>query len=368
MMASIPPMAAWLANAKHLPLAFAQVREDPQIDLAVVAELPAPRRIAMVGSGGCTLALLSRRTGINHIDVIDPNPAQLALARFKLELLQSHQPGERRWLLGHATGDRSHSARKAALSTLLDGLQLPANMFGDLSWVAAHGVDHAGRYEVLFAHLRGLLVPSKSLLDALLQTHDLKSQAEQVAPGTPLGDALVAAFSTAFALPNLVALFGEAATRNPLTSFSAHFLARLHWALAHFPTRRNPFIWQLLAGIPAPDADYDWITLPIRQPQAATAFHSGMMDDFLRAHHAAFDLVHLSNILDWLSPEEAFATLDAAHRALRPGGRVLIRQLNSTLDIPAAHQGFGWRFDLGRELLEQDRSFFYRAIHVGEKP
>ena len=48
----------------------------------------------------------------------------------------------------------------------------------------------------------------------------------------------------------------------------------------------------------------------------------------------SYDFVHLSNILDWLSPEEARATLDVAHAALRPGGWVLIRQLNSTLDIP----------------------------------
>ena len=44
----------------------------------------------------------------------------------------------------------------------------------------------------------------------------------------------------------------------------------------------------------------------------------------------------LSNILDWLPREAATATLASAARALRPGGYVVIRQLNSALDIRGA--------------------------------
>ena len=79
-----------------------------------------------------------------------------------------------------------------------------------------------------------------------------------------------------------------------------------------------------------------------------------------------YDLVHLSNILDWLSPEDARQTLAAAGAALRPGGRVIVRQLNSSLDIPALGDGLQWDRTLGAKLLKQDRSFFYRAILVGE--
>jgi S-adenosylmethionine-diacylglycerol 3-amino-3-carboxypropyl transferase len=88
----------------------------------------------------------------------------------------------------------------------------------------------------------------------------------------------------------------------------------------------------------------------------------------LRAVHSAFDFVHLSNILDWLSEGEATATLDLAWGALRPGGWVLIRQLNSTLDVPALGGRFVWHIDQGRALHARDRSYFYRALHLGRKP
>jgi S-adenosylmethionine-diacylglycerol 3-amino-3-carboxypropyl transferase len=80
------------------------------------------------------------------------------------------------------------------------------------------------------------------------------------------------------------------------------------------------------------------------------------------------DLVHLSNILDWLSVEDATATLHAAFRALKPGGRVVLRQLNSTLDIPKLESGLVWDGELGASLQRRDRSFFYPCIHVGTRP
>ena len=81
----------------------------------------------------------------------------------------------------------------------------------------------------------------------------------------------------------------------------------------------------------------------------------------------AFDFVHLSNILDWLDPEEARTTLDLARRALRPGGWTLIRQLNSSLDIERLGAGFEWHPAWARRLHQKDRSFFYRALHLGRR-
>ena len=80
------------------------------------------------------------------------------------------------------------------------------------------------------------------------------------------------------------------------------------------------------------------------------------------------DLVHLSNILDWLCPAEAQATLEAARRVLRPGGKVIIRQLNSTLEITGLESGIVWDTALGQAMERRDRSYFYPRIHVGSRP
>lgn len=91
------------------------------------------------------------------------------------------------------------------------------------------------------------------------------------------------------------------------------------------------------------------------------------MGQALAARPGAFDFVHLSNILDWLDPEDARATLDLARRALRPGGWALVRQLNSTLDIERLGDGFEWQATRARRLHRADRSFFYRALYLGRR-
>ena len=125
----------------------------------------------------------------------------------------------------------------------------------------------------------------------------------------------------------------------------------------------------MLAGRFNSEHVYPWLSddRPRRVP--AIYFVNRFMNEALnRVPAGAFEVVHLSNILDWLSPEAAIETLQLAARALAPGGRVIIRQLNSTLDVRGAGSMLDWDADWSDELHQADRSFFYRAIHVGRKP
>ena len=178
---------------------------------------------------------------------------------------------------------------------------------------------------------------------------------------------LDAAFADAFALPGLVALFGAEATRNALSPFDRHFLDRLAWALDHLPAADNPFLWQVLAGRYPRAAAADWLDLPARPPRCTVACHASRMDALLAGNPACYDLIHLSNILDWLSADAAAALLAAATAALRPGGRLIIRQLNSSLDIPASAQALSWERERGDRLHATDRSFFYRRLLVARR-
>jgi S-adenosylmethionine-diacylglycerol 3-amino-3-carboxypropyl transferase len=91
------------------------------------------------------------------------------------------------------------------------------------------------------------------------------------------------------------------------------------------------------------------------------------MNEALAGYAGEFDVVHLSNILDWLSDEEAMETLELAYHALRPNGCVVIRQLNSTLDL-GTFSGFQWLVDEAQSWLKRDRSFFYRTLYFGVRP
>lgn len=355
----------WLDEAARLPLAFAQVREDALLDQYLVRQLPADARLIMVASGGCTAALLATLPNVARLHLVDPNPAQIALTRLKLHLLCTVGTEERLAILGHAS--QMPADRAAALQTALAALSLSPDILGPPAFVAEFGPDHAGRYERVFAELRRELSPHADQFADLCHGHGPVAQAARVAPDTKLGQALDAAFDKVMALPNLVRLFGEEATRNPCESFSRHFARRTRHALATMPAATNPYLGQVLLGRFPTQAVSPWLTAaaPARLPEIT--WSCTLMTDALQAAPAEFDFVHLSNILDWLSPERARATLELAWRALRPGGVVFIRQLNSSLDIPSLGGEFAWQAGEAVALHARDRSYFYRALHLGKK-
>ena len=95
----------WVIAAAERPIAFAKVREDALIDQWVVDQVGRNARMIMVASGGCTAAALAASGKLSHLHLVDPNPAQMALARLKLRLVESCILEERVALLGHAPMD-----------------------------------------------------------------------------------------------------------------------------------------------------------------------------------------------------------------------------------------------------------------------
>jgi S-adenosylmethionine-diacylglycerol 3-amino-3-carboxypropyl transferase len=344
----------WVTAAYKLPIAFAQVREDALVDLTVAQSFPMPPRVAMVASGGCTASALAASGSVASLHLVDPNPAQLVLSRLKLALLADAEPGERFALLGHAPLPAAD--RKQQLLEWLERLELDAGKLGPIEMLAAIGPDYAGRYEHVFLALRAVLGRTQADLEALLRL-----------PNPALGQTLDTALSEVMALPNLVRLFGEEATRNPVMPFERHFAQRVRWALASLPAADNPYLWQMLLARYPPGAGAPWLLAAPPRSMPPVTWECGLMQAALEPRRDEFDFVHLSNILDWLTPERAAETLERAWRALRRGGCVLVRQLNSSLDIRALGPRFDWQVEGACALHERDRSFFYRALHWGLK-
>ncbi len=334
-------MKDWIRDAAALPIAFAQVREDPRLDMECCRDLPSGPTVVMIASGGDTAVCLSRML-LGRLLLVDMNPAQLALTRCKLHLARHSTREQALEWLGHRPAER-----REWIGTLLTTLGLPDDALGPLQFVASRGPDFSGRYEVLFAALR-----------ARLGYHWASKPR-----------ALDAAFGGIMSLENLVALFGNEATQNPRVPFSEHFAARSRIAWDRPFSHENPFLSQIFGGSFAPGFEYDWLlenswTPLLVEPEFV---RSRMLDALDELAPGSVDFVHLSNILDWLAPDEAVAVLQSAHRVLKPGGLVLIRQLNSSLDIPHLPSGFLWDLEAGRAMESRDRSFFYPEIHLGMK-
>lgn len=357
--------ASWIEQASALPVAFAQVREDALLDRKVVRSVGGGVRVAMVASGGCTVALLANTADVAHVHLVDPNPAQLALTRLKLRLLGTTEPKERLALLGHAS--MAPRDRAARLLADLAALELGPDALGPVSLVSRIGPDHAGRFEFLFAALRRALHGCTEPLETLLSLSDPACQAERIALRTTLARCIGEALDDVMRTSNLVRLFGEEAVRNPAVPFSRHFSNRLRHVLATLPAYNNPYLWQMLKGCYPRGSTSPWLarTRPAHIP--SVTWELGTMVGALAERPGEFDFVHLSNILDWLDPDDARTTLDVARRALRPGGWTLVRQLNSTLDVERLGDGFEWHANRARRLHQTDRSFFYRALHLGRR-
>jgi S-adenosylmethionine-diacylglycerol 3-amino-3-carboxypropyl transferase len=359
-MPDLPSPDPWAIEAAAWPLAFAQVREDPRLDMELARKLPPGATVVMIASGGDTAACLGRLPLTIHL--VDMNPAQIALARMKWWLASTIPSDEAAGLLGHLP--MNPFERHRGLARIQEELGLEADVFGPPDRVAECGPDHCGRYESTFAELRGCLATWKESLDELLASPMPVAEFD----ATPLAAALDEAFTQVMSLQNLVRLFGREATQNPLRPFSAHFAARTCEIIARLAPRSNPFLHQILAGNFPPAFRYDWLQAR-HALRARPEWHLGKMNGVLESMRAgSADLIHLSNILDWLTPSEAWATLAVARRVLRPGGKVILRQLNSSLEIQGLDSGIVWDTALGHAMERRDRSFFYPQIHVGTRP
>ena len=350
----------WVMYAQKFPLAFAQVREDPLVDLWVTEQLPARSRGIMIASGGCTAAILAAHRNFSLLHLVDSNASQIKLAQLKLTMLRSCSPVKRLGMLGH--NKMSSDERTGEIVAL----GFDPKLFGNVSAVAHFGPDYVGRYELLFAALQHELMPHRNEIMSLCELADVEEQIRRI-DRTPLWTAIEDAFQKVMALPNLVGLFGEGATQNPVMPFADHFVFRTRHTLCTLPARTNSFLGQVLLGCFPSGAHHMWLELPVQELSAALEFSTATMLDALRDENRTFHFIHLSNILDWLSVEEAGELLDVVAERLVSGGWVIIRQLNSSLDIPALGGVLKFLPEQGKCLLQQDRSFFYQKLHIGRK-
>ena len=359
------PIAGWAIESATLPVAFAQVREDSRIDSWVVEQIKRPVDVVMVASGGCTAAHLAATPNVRRIHLVDPNPSQLALSRLKLQLLATVDPTTRLEILGHQP--MTTKDRQTWLEQILSDLDLPTDTLGPLSLVARIGPDYAGRYECVFAALRHELNDDSHEIETILRLNNPADQANRIMKSSALWQRIERAFQTVFARQNLVKLFGLEATQNTLVPFSQHFLNRLRHVLSRLPAASNSYLWQMLAGRYPVRHQVPWQQKPIPTVLPEVTWRNSSMTPALSRTENEYDFVHLSNIPDWLPATEAKLTLEAAWHALRPGGSVLIRQLNSALKIRDLDTPFEWHTSEASRLHANDRSFFYRQLHWGTK-
>ncbi len=208
--------------------------------------------------------------------------------------------------------------RAFILTDISKKLGFPPDIFGPALSVATLGVDHVGRYELLFSQLRAEMGDLTPKWPDILKISDAKHRAAMIAADTPPGHQIDAAFDRAMDITTLVRLFGAAATQNSFEPFSRHFARRTRLAIETMDSENNPYLWQMLTGHYPETAAAPWLGMPAPARMPQIEYVEGSFDDALRRHTNHFDFVFLSNILDWLSEAQAKRTLELAHNAPSP--------------------------------------------------
>lgn len=339
-----------LAYATEFPIMFSQVREDPRVDLDIVESLARPNvKVLMIASGGCTLGVLARHPRICAIDAVDVNPAQIALCKLKL-LLLNESPTVRAQVLGHLPSPH----REAQLSSL----NIDPEAFGEAAAVYRYGPDYVGRYEWLF---RSFSEPFKQTALGQKLPFTASIEQQQALLQQDLCE-VRALFDSIFSLDSLIALFGPNAVQNRKTSYADHFYHRFLWTLSHQLIHTNPFFYQFAYLTYPENAQTVFLSLPPKAP-CPVQFHTSPMLGYLVSQEAAtYDYIHLSNILDWENQGTIDQIIHQSARILKKGGKLSIRQLNSNVE---AHHHPNLSFTLYNNT--SDLSFFYPKIHIGEK-
>lgn len=320
-----------MGSVRNNPLQFAVVREDPAVEQALV-ERTGAERVLLVASGGCTgLTLASQHPGL-ALTLFDRNPHQLAHCERKREALAL----------------RDLDARRRAFNVGTDD---------------PRGLNACGNFESLFRGLRSLIADLVAPDEELSRV--LRGDAEVL---ETMVDARYwpTAFDLFFSDPMLLAMFGpEAVQHAPPGSYPRYFQSVFERGLARADAGDNYFLHHVLLGryLDRPEAWPPYLRAApctVRQWLAIC----GTLEDVPELER--YDLVSLSNLFDWMDRETVARTCEHLADRLAPGATIVVRQLNSALDLaPLLCDRFALDEPLAGELLARDRSLFYERLWIG---
>jgi S-adenosylmethionine-diacylglycerol 3-amino-3-carboxypropyl transferase len=361
-----------LPGAVDDKLFFAQVREDPRLELAALAGcLDGP--IAIVASGGCT-ALSLVAAGATDVVTIDLNPTQNHVVELKAAALTRLGPGGTlRFVGGQAA---TAPDRLATYEGLRDGLGPGARAYWDEHRKAVgRGILTAGKTDrfvaKVFAVARVVAEP-RSRVDALLACTTLDEQRALYHRSwdNRRWRALFQVLFNRWVWNRVLdpSFFEHTDTPN----FADYFHDRVEHCLTELPVRDNYFLHHMLRGTYAvgveggvpPYLDEGSADALARTGESLRLVDGTFLDHLRRTEDGTVAGFSLSNICEWLTPEQIDELFAEIVRAARPGARLCFRNFLGWTDVPEHWRERMVEQPMGDELIGQDRSMAQRRFVV----
>ena len=362
-----------LADAQDGPLVFAQVREDPRVEMQALA--PALRgSIVIVSSAGCTaLSLLA--AGAREVVAVDVSRAQNHLVELKCAAIRALDASVAVGFLG---GQPMPALRRRRLySVLVPMLTDEARRYWEGEQRAIeNGVLRAGRSErfiALVGAVAARAVVRGDGVSALLGAESLDVQREIFAQCWAgwRWRALFALLLNRWSFSRAYHPSFFEHVQNP--SFAQHFRGLAERTLTELPTRDNYFLHEMLTRrypVREPDGVPPYLTTHgvVRAADAAQKLSlvDGSMTEYLRScGPRSIDGFALSNVGEWLDDSGIGALFGEVARTAKVGARVVFRNFVGWTDVPERWRGvIVERRGYGDRLIARDRSLVQRRVVV----
>jgi S-adenosylmethionine-diacylglycerol 3-amino-3-carboxypropyl transferase len=362
-----------LPDASPDRLFFAQVREDPLLEIEAL-EPTDGRMIVVVSSGGCTaLSLLA--AGAGRVLAVDLNPVQNHVVELKAQAVAGLEQGQ---VVGFLGGSPMDAAARLAVYDKLEGELSPEAR----SWWAgrrkaiAGGVLNAGVTERFIGSIMTVLrvaIHPPSRIQRLLACRTVEEQRAFYRREWDnrrwrlLFDLLLN--QAVFRKTYHPAFFEH--VDNP--SFAAHFRGLAEHTLTELPISTNYFVHHMLTGsYPLGIAG----GLPPYLDPAGAARVTASLDrltlvdggytSYLRSlPDGSVQGFAVSNICEWFSPEQIDELFGEVVRTAAPEATLVFRNFVGWTEVPERWQELVVEDRaLGEELIRRDRSAVQRRIAV----
>lgn len=362
-----------LPGARDDRLFFAQVREDPLLEIDALSPLE-NASVVVVSSGGCTaFSLLA--AGAARVTAVDLNSTQNHLVELKAAALRRLATPEVMSFFGVARGTPERRAR--TYQTVRPFLTEGAARFWDAHQrLLGRGALTCGvseQFVGIVVRVVRLFIHGPGRIERLLSARSLEEQR--------------AIFHREWNTGRWRALFSLLLNRwtfnrafdpeffreveNP--SFAAHFRGLLEHALCDVPVRNNYFLHQMLLG-----------TYPVREPGGAPPYLERTAREVLRSRlgnlhlvdgsyrdylatcaESSVDGLAISNICEWLDTDAIDELFAQIVRVAKPGARFCFRNFVGHTTIPGRFRDVVIEDEAaGRDAIARDRSCLQARIAI----
>jgi S-adenosylmethionine-diacylglycerol 3-amino-3-carboxypropyl transferase len=325
----------------------------------------------MIASAGCNVLNLLLHEP-RRIVAIDLNPSQTALLELKIAAIQGLDHTGFLELLGLVRG--RPLVRYDSLRRLLS--PEARDWWDSNTWMLAHGVERAGRLDQFIGDFHryhvARLHPTE-LIDRLFSTRDL-AERQRLVDRELLTPEFVRAFLKYFTRESLAVRGRHPAQFQYVeeVDVAEWFLRRLRWVCTALPVRGNFYLERFLRGERREPSsrppylqveNYERLRALVPRVQVVTAD----LESYLADRPAPFTKAGLSDVFEYMGPQETEDIFGALAEAMPRGGRLAYWNLFVARESPASLQDRIRPLPrLSHALWRRDRAWFYSAFRVDE--